>query len=453
MSRPFVLAVSLAAALGGCRQSESASLPAARVPEIDATAIVRTPLGARIDSFVTDLATLGYSGSVLVEVDDTVVLARGFGLADRGAREPNRTDVAFDIGSVAKAVTALTVLKLVSEGTISLDQPVARHVGGLSADKQAITVRQLLDHTSGLQTYHDQDRERQTRAEAFSNIARQSLRWNAGEQYGYSNSGYTLLAMLIEQAAGESFQVAVRRRVLLPASMTSTGWEGDAGGKTVPAAHGYFRERDRGAPASGTTATWGILGAGGMYSTVTDLHKLSLALRREVLLDSATLAMMSPATGLDHVESLSDRTRGWTAWREEGRLFFEKGGNTGSGGFTSLLQIGPDARSTIVVLMNADDGQYALGIATTVARAVRSYVRGSPGEALREPVVQEPLRAKTSFADSAGATIMFENLENGVSMVRVEGQSILDVALSHDAARRSAAARWNSLGAEVVSAG
>jgi hypothetical protein len=152
------------------------------------------------------------------------------------------------------------------------------------------------------------------------------------------------------------------------------------------------------------------------------------------------------------VESLSDRSLGWTAWRESGQSFFEKAGHTGSGGFTALLQVGLDARSTIVVLMNAEDGQYALGSATTTGRALRSFVRGVRPLPLTDSVVQVPVSVTALSADSSGATLMFEPLEHGVSMVRGEGQSALDAVLSHDVVQRAAAARWNSLSSDVVSA-
>ena len=269
--------------LASCSRGESAAPPITKNGE-DSAGQVRNNIAKDVDGFVSALARLGYSGAVLLELNDTIVLQRGFGGLTEKARCRHKQLRFSTLGQSRRSLHSLAALKLIEDRKLTLESNIGEIFRDVPPDKRPITIRQLINHTSGLETYHDQDDPVQSRQQALRLIMNQKLRWSPGADYGYSNSGYTLLAMAIEHVTGLEFQAAARSLVLAPAAMKSTGWEGDKRAPPKVVAHGYFKNQDAGQPATDGLASYAILGAGGMYSTVADLQKLSRALRnREII--------------------------------------------------------------------------------------------------------------------------------------------------------------------------
>jgi CubicO group peptidase (beta-lactamase class C family) len=216
-----------------------------------------------------------FSGAVLVAHHGRVVLLRGYGRA--------RADALFDIGSVAKMFTAAAVLRLEQDGRLRVGDPISRYLPNVPKSRRRLTIRQLLTHTAGLPQSFDSDLERVGRDEAVRRIL--AAPGPRPGRFAYSNAGYTLLAAIVERASGMPYTEFVRRRLLLPAGLRSTGWFRSPwlrGQRSLGFVHG----RDRGEAGSQVRPSWSILGAGGMLSTARDLFRWSSVLRTDRVLSA-----------------------------------------------------------------------------------------------------------------------------------------------------------------------
>lgn len=259
----------------------------------------RRALNAALDSAARE----GFAGHALVARGGRVVFEASRGMADTASRTPIDSATVFSIGSVTKQFTRAAILKLEEEGKLSLADPVSRFVAGLPEDKRAITLGQLLDMRAGLGEYHDNpddpthgDHQRMTKEDALARIGAQRLRFAPGAGREYSNSGYTLLAAVVEAASGRSFPEYVRSTLIEPAGMASTGFYGEDRWADARVARGTGRATfgEANAPHRWPPVSWVLMGAGGMVSNARDLHRWIGALRGGQILGPAALAKFYP---------------------------------------------------------------------------------------------------------------------------------------------------------------
>jgi CubicO group peptidase (beta-lactamase class C family) len=285
--RACALALSLLAATAGGLRAQEISDEARRA------------LNAALDSAARE----GFVGHALVARGGRVVFEASRGMADAASRTPVDSVTVFSIGSVTKQFTRAAILKLEEEGKLSLSDPVSRFVPGLPEDKRAITLGQLLDMRAGLGEYHDNpsdsthgDHQRMTKEDALARIGAQRLRFAPGTGREYSNSGYTLLAAVVEAAAGRPFEEYVRSTLIEPAGMTSTGFYGESrwADRRVARGTGPATFGEANAPHRWPPVSWVLMGAGGMVSNARDLHRWILALRGGKILGPAALAKFHP---------------------------------------------------------------------------------------------------------------------------------------------------------------
>ena len=202
--------------------------------------------------------------------------ARGYGLADLERRVPISPATVFDLGSTSKQFTAATILLLEQEGKLSLDDDIRRFLPELPAYQRPITIRHLLHHTSGLRDYIGLLRLAGTRYDdvstpddALQMIARQrALNFAPGDEHLYSNSGYFLLSIIVERAAGRSLRAEARDRIFGPLGMAHTDYLGSYNDVIPNRAIGY-EAGDSGYRAD--MPRWLQLGDGAVLSTAEDL--------------------------------------------------------------------------------------------------------------------------------------------------------------------------------------
>ncbi|WP_433475924.1 serine hydrolase domain-containing protein [Spirillospora sp. CA-142024] len=241
----------------------------------------------------------------LAEVDDRYGrrVATG-GVADIRTGAPVDPRSRFRIGSLTKPFTATVVLQLVGEGRIRLDAPVERYlpgvVRGADNDGREITVRQLLQHTSGLPDVLDyltpmdvlKDPLRHWEARDLVDIALPHPReFTPGEGWGYSNTNYLVAGMIIERVTGRPYGQEIRRRVLVPLGLHDTFVPSDAPGIPGPHPRGYVRPESDLVDVTRLNPTVGGA-AGGMISSASDLNRFLGALLRGRLLRPAQLREM-----------------------------------------------------------------------------------------------------------------------------------------------------------------
>ncbi|MEM9164747.1 MAG: serine hydrolase domain-containing protein, partial [Cyanobacteria bacterium P01_F01_bin.4] len=204
----------------------------------------------------------------------TVLMHEAYGWQDREAERPMTLGVGFDIGSIVKAMTAATVFKLEESEQLRTTDTVGQFFPEAPPPIRAITVDQLLTHTSGLSEYLGDDYELVDRTAALDRIFNSPLRFLPGTREAYSNTGYTLLALIIEAAAGLPYEQAVREAVFIPAGTPEIGYR-LAGWAEDSLAVGYQRRKRWGTPLDHAWLedgpSWTLRGNGGMLATADEL--------------------------------------------------------------------------------------------------------------------------------------------------------------------------------------
>jgi CubicO group peptidase (beta-lactamase class C family) len=312
-------------------------------------ATVKTPA---IDAIMSDYAGHDRPGaSVLVFRDGQIAFVRSYGMADLENGAAATPDTNYRLASVTKQFTAAAVLRLVEMERLSLDDQLRMHFPSLPAEVDAVTVEQLLTHTSGLMDYEDvmapdsptvYDRDVLRLLET-----QRSTYFAPGTGYRYSNSGYALLALLVEKISGQTFARFLEREVFGPLGMRDTVAHQE--GLTVVArrAYGYSRAGSswRRTDQSNTSA---VLGDGGVYSSVADLARWLAALDRGAFAEAS----------VPRVATSDPRIRygyGWRVSEHGGKRIVMHTGETI--GFRNALVRFPDQRLGVVVLTNRNEGE------------------------------------------------------------------------------------------------
>jgi CubicO group peptidase (beta-lactamase class C family) len=257
----------------------------------ETTELGRPATAERLREQVERAGEAGFSGSVAIVRDGAPVWSGGVGLADRERGIDNDPRTAFDCGSIMKVMTAAAIYQLAAEGLLARDDTLGELFDGVPADKAAITLDQVLTHRAGLHEYHDTqgDFEAIDRKAALRRIFAQELRFAPGAAEAYSNSGYTLLAAVVEDASGTAFPEYLHTRLFAPAMMTRTGVYGDDRWPEGQVAVGYDEDRfGCNSPACWPAPSWALMGNGGLVSTVDDLVRWAAAVDGALLFDGDT---------------------------------------------------------------------------------------------------------------------------------------------------------------------
>lgn len=362
--RPWLLMVVLVlTAATACAPRSSAASPAARGELVE-----RWRQRAQAPAVVVALDAAGRDLEV-----------HASGSPHRGGSAPVPVDARFRIASITKTLVATVVLQLVAEGSLRLDAPVDAVLPDAPAD---VTVRQLLDHTSGLPDHGRtagfsdgllRDRDRVwTPTELLSLVADYDHDFPPGTDWSYSNTGYVLLGELVHAVTGRSWAAEVRARVLDPLGMRDT-WTGSAEparGTVLPGygdgdGDGDEEDLETGGPWPSLETSEGAAGA--VVSTATDLARFGAALFRGRLLPPELLREMVTPT------RFGARNAGYGLGVEVTRPDYRTTtwGNGGFlPGFRSTLQYVPGEDLVVVVLTNTSSAAPA-DLAELLTRSVR----------------------------------------------------------------------------------
>lgn len=259
--------------------------------------VVAGDLGRRLDAAVAKAGGTSFWGAVLVARGGQVLLAKGYGFADYDAR-PNRPDTLFEIASASKQVTATAILRLEQQKKLSLDDPVTRFFPKAPKDKEAVTVRHLLNHTAGLaETLAVPYSWTGSRDVYAREMLDPPLSSAPGERFSYSNVGYALLAAIVEEVTGGAFEAYCEKELFAKAGLSSTGFVADP--DLVKSERVSVRRAEDSRPGDTAAAWfwgWGYRGMGGVVTTVLDLHAWDRALRTDrVLGEEAKKRLHTPA--------------------------------------------------------------------------------------------------------------------------------------------------------------
>ncbi|SEB01026.1 serine hydrolase domain-containing protein [Alkalimonas amylolytica] len=167
----------------------------------------------------------GFSGLALIAEGEQVLLQQAYGLADYEQQRPFTTDTVFDTGSVTKQFTAAAILRLQQQGLLSVQDTLAQFFSDVPADKAGISLHQLLTHSGGLiGDLRGGDYSPKTRQDFLRQLFASRLQSTPGSQFAYSNAGYGLLGLIIEQVSGQSYESYLQQWLFQPAGMQHTGY-------------------------------------------------------------------------------------------------------------------------------------------------------------------------------------------------------------------------------------
>lgn len=350
-----------------------------------------------------------------------VLLARGDEVLYRGAcgraslelGVPLSPDHVFRIGSVTKQFAAAGVLRLAEDGKLSLDDPLTKFVPGYPGG-DAVTVRMLLNHTSGIRSYTDIESimagggimKDLTTAQLIETFKAEKPDFAPGEGWHYNNSGYVLVGAVIEAASGKPWHAYLDEAFFEPLGMAHTGYGNEAESVIPGHVGGYTRKGDAWARAMYLSMTQPHA-AGALVSTVDDLLKWNRALHEgKVLREASYRAMVTPAG------KAAENDYGFGIFTDTLRGEPQRWHGGGIPGFSAYLLYLPGSDVSVAVLYNADSGRPGM------------FGTGHIANLLAAQAIGKPYPAKTPIAVDAATLAQYE----GVYRIDKDAARVLRVA-------------------------
>jgi len=311
--------------------------------------------------------------SVLVARDGRVILHKGYGVADLGLDAPTKDESVYHIVGPMMPFTGVAVLQQVERGTLSLDDDVAKFVPEFPMQGHRVTVRELLNHTSGIVDYHYlgdaiEGTSRQPKAldEVMALYAGKQFVHDPGEKWDWSISGFQLLVTIVERVSGQSFPDYVRQHILEPAGVMSTTYCDDFT-LTKGLSHGYRTFENGYVAAHENDMAYNTDLR--FCSTVGDLYRLWTAIGARHLLSADSFRRMTADAGAVPMSADDPRAKYGLALMINHEEDHRRVGQHGSLlGYSGSLYEFPDDHLTIVVLTNTE-GQNAYAMTRALARA------------------------------------------------------------------------------------
>jgi CubicO group peptidase (beta-lactamase class C family) len=319
-----------------------------------------------VDALMGSYAGEVPGAAVLVLRNGQPVVRSSYGLADLETGTPATPETNYRLASVTKQFTAASILLLAEDDRLTLHDRGHQWLPSLPKAAETVTIHHLLTHTSGLIDYEDVVPEifaaQLHDADVLRLLETQDRTYfRPGTGYRYSNSGYALLALIVQRASGQTFATFLRERIFDPLAMFNTVAYEEGVSTVNNRAFGYTEEAGRW-NRTDQDQTSAVLGDGGIYSSIDDLAKWDAALYDERLLQPSSLrAAFTPTTHTDDPEI----EYGY-GWRITGETVWHSGETVG---FRNVIVRYPKRHLTVVVLTNRNEPEpyrLALEIAKTV---------------------------------------------------------------------------------------
>lgn len=355
--------------------------------------------------------------SVGVFRNGETAMLRNYGLADLATKAPLTADTVFYMASVSKQFTSLAAAKLIEDGKLGLDEDVRKWLPELPRYATPVTVRRLMNHTSGAREVlglfslaGTQSYETLMPPEVLRMMVRQkSLNFTPGAQYTYSNGGYFLLAQVVERASGVRFDVFARKRILEPLGMTSSYFRYGSNPPGTNLAHGYVRDASGGYTVRDTYPSFS--GSGGLMSSVNDMakydhdfhvgHKIWTEKSRQIMLAPGMLSdgkLIDAGDGLSYASGLRVGTL-------RGQPIVEHSG--GHAAFTSNYVMFPKLKASVVSICNIADDPGAYNLRVVQALYPKAFSGSTPPaeESVKSVDNKQPIPADTLTALGVGTAL------------------------------------------------
>lgn len=312
----------------------------------------------KLDSLFADYSGNCPGVSVLIAQDENIILKKSFGYANLEDKIKAEPTTNFRLASVTKEFTAAAILILIQRGLIEFDTKLKDIFPEFPKYGEKITVRNLLTHTSGLIDYEDLIPDIATIQVKDKDALRMmveidSTYFEPGTQYKYSNTGYALLAMIIEKIGGQHFADFLKQNIFEPLEMKNTVAHEEGISIVSNRAFGYNRT-DSGWIRNDQSFTSAVLGDGGIYSNVEDMLKWEKSLyKNKILSDDLRIESITRAV-LNNGEKIN-YGYGWHLKTYRGEEIVYHGGSTQ--GFRNVIYRVPSKKFTVIILTNRNEGE------------------------------------------------------------------------------------------------
>ena len=312
--------------------------------------------------FSQQFAPDGPGGTMLLMKDTTIIFSKAGGLADLTTKEVITTKTLINVGSISKTFVSNGILILQSQGKLSLEDSLLKYFPNFKnkAIAKKVKIKHLLTHTSGLP-----DNRQIIKDSVFFLTANDEQNWypvsqtdtlefEPGTQYKYSNPAFNALALIIEKVSGQKWQSFITEKIFLPSGMAASTIT-DGRHPQTGVSHGYtkvaeqWREDD-----FGEEPTFCAAGNGGVWSSVEELAKYELALRKGTFLDSRAIDESATIKTFPQWAAKEPPFIGWSWFMDQTSDGLKTIGHTGhQGGFAANYVSIPEKGIFFVVLYNA----------------------------------------------------------------------------------------------------
>ena len=288
-----------------------------------------------------------FNGSILIARNDSVVVDTVFGYRDLKSKAVLKKETPVYIASLSKSMTATPISLLAEKGLVSFDDTAAKFVKNLPVYASKITIKQLLNHTSGIRDYENIIHKKGlTNNDVIDWLCNQDkLEFEPGTKFQYSNSGYIILSLIIEKVSRMTYAEFLKKNIFDPLSMNQTTVY-ESGTDIPDKAFGFNKNRKKDDYSLLTT------GDGGIYSTAEDLFKLDQGLRTNQLLSEESTKRFYQTPILQD-GTYSEYGAGWFIEKTDGHMIAHHTG--GLAGFRSLFWRDLTNGNTIIALTNQGD--------------------------------------------------------------------------------------------------
>jgi CubicO group peptidase (beta-lactamase class C family) len=321
-----------------------------------------------IDSLLSDYDLGDGPGAAVMIIKEGVILfSNGYGLANLENEIPITNETNFRLASITKQFTAMCIMILINHGELDFETTLVEIFPPFPSYGNNITIRYLLNHTSGLVDYESLIQNDATEQVSDMDVYNMmtgldSTYFTSGTDYRYSNTGYALLAMIVEEKSGLTFSEFLKENIFSPLEMNNSVAHQEGISNITNRAYGYSQEDD-GYNLDDQSLTSAVLGDGGIYTSLNDMFRWDQSLYVDTLIPYEILNEAFTSGEL----SSGEKTGYGFGWRMDTYLYRNRAHHTGSTrGFRNVFMRFPDQKISILILTNRNSGR-PINIAEKIA--------------------------------------------------------------------------------------
>ena len=321
-----------------------------------------------IDSLLSDYDLVeGPGAAVMIIKDGEILFSNGYGLANLEDGIPNTNETNFRLASITKQFTAMCIMILINHGELDFESTLTDIFSAFPSYGNNITIRHLLNHTSGLVDYESLIQNDATEQVSDMDVYNMmtgldSTYFTSGTDYRYSNTGYALLAMIVEVKSGLSFAAFLEENIFSPLGMTNSVAHQNGISSVNNRAYGYSQNNGE-YSRDDQSLTSAVLGDGGIYTSLNDMFRWDQSLYVDTLIP---FEILNEAFTSGEISS-GEKTGYGFGWRMDTYLYRNRAHHTGSTrGFRNVFMRFPDQKISILILTNRNSGR-PINIAEKIA--------------------------------------------------------------------------------------